>query len=45
VVCPGEMFEALQVRLPIADVLIVKTVDDVFAQNEVWEIDIGLAVE
>src|SRR6267143_5659087 len=45
VVCPGEMFEALQVRLPIADVLIIKTVDDVFAQDKVWLIDIGLVVE
>jgi len=26
VVCMGEMFEALQVRLPIADVLIIETV-------------------
>src|SRR6266704_1693344 len=39
------MFEALQVRLPIADVLIIKTVDDVFAQDKVWLIHIGLAVE
>src|SRR5712692_10614482 len=39
------MFEALQVRLPIADVLIIKTVNDVFAQNKVWLIHIGLVVE
>jgi hypothetical protein len=31
---PAEMVEALQVGLPIADVLIVKTVDDVFAQDK-----------
>src|SRR3989442_12611727 len=36
VVCTGQMFEAFQVRLPIADVLIIKTVDDVFAQDKVW---------
>jgi len=45
VVCAGEMFEALQVRLPIAHVLIIKTVDDVFAQDKVWLIHIGLVVE
>src|SRR5712692_212424 len=45
VVCAGEMFEPLQVRLPIADVLIIKTVDDVFAQDKVWLIHIGLVVE
>ena len=39
------MFEAFQVRLPIADVLIIKTVDDVFAQDKVWLIYIGLVVE
>src|SRR3989442_13792381 len=39
------MFEALQVRLPIADVLIVKTVDHVFTQDKVWLIHIGLVVE
>ncbi len=44
-VCTGEMFEALQVRLPIADVLIIETVDDVFAQDKVWLIHIGLVVE
>src|SRR5437899_3125179 len=38
------MFEALQVRLPIADVLIIKTVDE-FAQDKVWLIHIGLVVE
>src|SRR5260370_972642 len=45
VVCPGEMVEALQVRLPIADVLIIKTVDHVFAQDKVWLMHIGLVVE
>src|SRR6266567_7335310 len=39
------MFQALQVRLPIADVLIIKTVDDVFTQDKVWLIHIGLVVE
>src|SRR5712691_6339205 len=39
------MFEALQVRLPIADVLIIKTVDDVFAQDKVWLIHVGLVFE
>src|SRR5882724_848958 len=39
------MFEALQVRLPIADVLIIKAVNDVFAQDKVWLIHIGLVVE
>ena len=41
----GEVFESLQVRLPITDILIVKTVNDVFAQDEVWLIRIGLVVE
>src|SRR5712691_9998705 len=39
------MFEALQVRLPIADGLIIKTVDDMFAQDKVWLIHIGLVFE
>src|SRR5260370_38566987 len=39
------MFEALQVRLPIADVLIIKTVDDVFAEDQVWLIHLGLVGE
>src|SRR6266446_1012143 len=33
---PAEMVEALQVRLPIADVLVVWAVNDVFAQDKVW---------
>lgn len=45
VVGTGEMFHALQVRLPIADVLIIKAVNDVFAQDKVWLIHIGLVVE
>src|SRR6266487_291582 len=39
------MFQALQVRLPIADVLIIKTVDDVFTQDKVWLNHIGLVVD
>lgn len=45
VVCTREMFEALQVRLPIADVLIIKTIDHVFAQDKVWLIHVGLVGE
>ncbi len=44
-VCTGEVLEALQVRLPIADGLIIKTVDDVFAQNKIWQIHVGLVAE
>ena len=39
------MVEALQVRLPIADVLVVKPVNDVFAQDQVWLIHVRLPAE
>jgi hypothetical protein len=42
---PAEVVEALQVWLPIPDVLVVKPVNDVFAQNQVWLIHVGLVSE
>src|SRR4029077_17041082 len=39
------MIESLKVCLPIADVLIVKPVDDMFAQDQIGQVDIGPAVE
>jgi hypothetical protein len=45
VLCAGEMFEALEIGLPIAGVLVVKAVNDVFAQDQVRELHLGLAAE
>src|SRR5256884_4305723 len=41
----SEMVEALEVWLPIADVLIVKAVDDVFTQNQIRQIHVRPVVE
>src|SRR5690242_7001344 len=41
-ICPSGMSEPLKVRLPIADVLIVDSVDHVLAQDVVRLVSIGL---
>ena len=41
----GEMIESLQVRLPIADVLVVNPVNDVLAQDKLWLIHLRRAAE
>src|SRR5262249_37923616 len=41
-ICPAGMSQSLKVRLPVPDVLIVESVDHMFAQEVVREMGIGL---
>jgi hypothetical protein len=42
-VLAAEMLNTLQVRLPVANALVIKAVDDVFAQKQIRQIDIRIA--
>src|SRR5262245_44096216 len=41
----SQVCDSLEVRLPIANVLVIKAVNDVFAQEQVWELRAGLVRE
>src|SRR5712691_465796 len=41
-IAPADVCDSLEVRLPIADVLVVKTVNNVFAHDQIWDLRVAM---
>jgi hypothetical protein len=42
---PAQIINTLEIRLPIADILVIGAIDDVFPHEQKWQVGVGIASE